>query len=39
MDEIMGHMKGTTTNYTNGWCSSKEGDAVYMVELKGSPLL
>ena len=27
--------KLTTTNYTKGWSSSKEGDVVYLVDWKG----
>ena len=30
-----GQVKWTTTNHTKAWSSSKEGDVVYMVELKG----
>ena len=38
MKEIMGQVKGTTTNYARAQSSSK-GDGVYMVELKRNPLL
>ena len=33
----MGQLKWTTTNYNQGWSSSKEGD-MYLMELEGSPL-
>ena len=39
MTEIVGQPKWTTTNYTKGWSSSKEGDVGYMVGLEGSSLL
>ena len=29
----------TTTNHINGWSSSQENDAVYMVRSKGNPQL
>ena len=37
--EIMQQAKWTTSNYTKGRSSSKEGDVVYMMGLDGSPLL
>ena len=39
MEEVMGQAKWTTTIHSKVWSSSQEGDVVYMVELKGSPLL
>ena len=38
MEEIVGQVKWTTTNHTKGWSSSKGGNVVYIVWLKGSPL-
>ena len=38
MEEILGQVKWTTTNHTEGQSSAKKGD-VYMVGLEGSPLL
>jgi len=34
MEEIVGQVKGTTTNHTKGWSSPIEGD-VYMWDWKG----
>ena len=39
MEKIAGQMKWTTTNHTEGWSSSKEGDVMYMAGLVWSPLL
>ena len=37
MEEIVGHVKWTTTYHSKGRSSSQEGD-VYMVGLEGNPL-
>jgi len=38
-EAIVGQPKLTTTNHTKGGSLPREGDAVYMVGLKGSLLL
>ena len=38
MEEIVGQAKWTTTNHTKDQSLSKEGDAVNVLELEGSPL-